>query len=181
MTLCGYRQEGPATQEVIVVISSARIGIESILPNEAWRFNERGVKTLGRLYQQLSPYRECGLSIDDFVRLACESKCFLAVDLSHNGAIVGIIRLVVEREIAGRYGVLHDTVVDATRRGQGIGKALTHRVVTTARNLQLRYINFTLKPTRVEANGMYQALGFQLVSAADPEDKESTNHYRLTL
>lgn len=158
-----------------------KIGIEPILPREAWRFSPGGIDSLSRLFQQLSPYRQRSIGIDDLARLVEEGECLLAVDLGHNGHIVGIARLVVMRESAGRYGMIHDIVVDESHRGQGIGKALTLRAIEMARQLHLRCVELTSKPARTTANLMYQSLGFQLISAADPTDVESTNRYRFDL
>ena len=98
------------------IVTQNRIGIEPILRTEAWRFNQRGIEVLGRLLGQLSPYRQ-SFGADDFIRLADQSECLLAVDLNQNGHIVGVARLAIERDGKLRHGVIHDVVVDPEYRG----------------------------------------------------------------
>ena len=161
---------------------NAQIGIEFIFPNEAWRLCEDGIGVLGDLFHQLSPYRDRPLTKEDFLKLADESACLLvAVDLAHKGHMVGIARLIVRLENGLRYGVIHDVVVDVSYRRAGIGKALTRKLLSLARRFHLDVVELPSKPERVFANLMYLSLGFALVSAADPSDPMSTNHYQLTL
>lgn len=159
-----------------------RIGIEFVLPMETAGLYQHGIESLNRLFGQLSPYRE-PLSANDFKRLANESACFLvAVDLGRNdGHIVGIARLVVAVKNGVRCGVIHDVVVDATYRGRGIGQALVLKILALAKRFQIGLVQLTSKPTRIEANRMYQAMGFSLVSPADPNVEGSTNHYQIAL
>lgn len=161
-------------------MNNHRIGIEPILSSEVWRFNPRGIASLGRLFQELSPYRQRALGIEDFVRLADESECLLAVDLSQNGAIVGTARVVVrQHESVGHYGVIHDVVVDRNHRGQGIGKALMLKSIELGRQLHLRYVDALVKLARVEFNRRCESLGFELISS--PSETGGVNHYRLML
>lgn len=159
-----------------------QIGIEFVLPMETAGLYQHGIESLNQLFGQLSPYRQ-SLTAEDFKRLAAESACFLvAIDLGRNdGHIAGIARLVVTKKDSVRYGVIHDVVVDMTYRGQGIGRALVQKLLALARLFQLDYVQLTSKPARVEANQMYQTMGFSLITPADPSIEDSTNHYQFSL
>lgn len=158
-----------------------RIGIEFIIPMGTSGLYQHGIESLNRLFGQLSPYRQ-PLTVQDFKRLADESACFLvAVDLGRNGHIVGIARLVVAVKDGVRYGVIHDVVVDAAYRGKGIGQALVQKLLEQAKGFQSDSVHLTSKPARVEANLMYQTMGFSLISPADPNVEGSTNHYQIAL
>ena len=159
-----------------------QIGIEFVLPMEAGWLYQHGIESLNQLFRQLSPYRE-PLTAENFKKLADESACFLvAIDLGRNdGHIVGIARLIVARKGTIRYGVVHDVVVDAAYRGRGIGQALVQKLLALARRFHLDSVQLTSKPARVEANLMYQTMGFSLISPADPCIEGSTNHYQLAL
>lgn len=85
-------------------------------------------------------------------------------------APVGMLTLVIFATPTGRRALIEDVVVDAERRGHGIGRALTIEAVRRARGARTRKIDLTSSPERVEANALYQRLGFQ---------RRETNVYRL--
>lgn len=171
-----------ATNQEVKLDIRDGIGIEILCSKGAKWLYVSGIKVLKNLFCQLSPYRGRSLTKEDFARLADESAVLLvAVDLQRNGHIIGIARLVVDRKGDVRCGIIHDVVVDAAYRGQGVAKSLVRKLVFLADRFHLDVIELTLKPVREVANYMYQSLGFKLVSAADPADPEGTNHYRLDL
>jgi len=57
---------------------------------------------------------------------------------------------------------IEDVVVDQHVRGQGVGTALTMAAVDLAQQQGARSIDLTSRASRVEANRLYQQLGFQL-------------------
>lgn len=67
---------------------------------------------------------------------------------------------------------IEDLVVDQLFRGQGIGKALILKAIELAQALGGHYIDLTSRPSRIEANQLYQSLGFE---------KRETNVYRFRL
>lgn len=85
-------------------------------------------------------------------------------------APVGMLTLVVFAIPTGRRALIEDVVVDADRRGLGIGRALTLEALRRARSLRSRTVDLTSSPRRVAANALYQQLGFQ---------RRETNVYRL--
>lgn len=148
---------------------------------EGWRNRGRGEQHLERLFAELSPYQGRGF---DLKQLEDQSHFFMAEDCRKPGClIVGMVRLVSKTDQTSqqRSGVLHDEVVDSQYRGQGIGKALTLKVIEVAKMLEYTHIDAFPKQKRVEANKMYQSLGFELITPADPTNPESANHYRFML
>lgn len=108
---------------------------------------------------------------------------FLAEDDKINEIIgMGIIFFVWRPE--GWMGQIHSLVVDQKRRGHGIGRLLIKVLLKTARDFAQKtgdgiIISLTSKPIRVEANNLYQKLGFELVSQAS--EPNGTNLYKILI
>jgi ribosomal protein S18 acetylase RimI-like enzyme len=86
--------------------------------------------------------------------------------------IVGSLTLAVFRVPTGVRAWIEDVVVEGSARGGGIGTALVNAAVDTARKAEARTVELTSRPDRVEANRLYQRLGFE---------RRETNVYRLTI
>jgi ribosomal protein S18 acetylase RimI-like enzyme len=86
--------------------------------------------------------------------------------------IVGALTLAIFRVPTGVRAWIEDVVVETSTRGAGIGSALVHAAVATARGAEARTVELTSRPDRVDANRLYQRLGFE---------RRNTNVYRLTL
>ena len=87
--------------------------------------------------------------------------------------IVGCATLCVFESPTGRKASVEDVVVLPAYRGQGIGRTLLTRIIDFAKNkLAPIDLRLTSNPTRMEANAMYQALGFE---------KRDTNVYMMKL
>jgi ribosomal protein S18 acetylase RimI-like enzyme len=96
----------------------------------------------------------------------------LFVARDDDGHIVGSLTLAVFRVPTGVRAWIEDVVVDTSVRGAGIGSALVNHAVEAARREQARTVDLTSRPDRVEANRLYQRLGFE---------KRETNVYRYSL
>jgi ribosomal protein S18 acetylase RimI-like enzyme len=75
-------------------------------------------------------------------------------------ATVGALTLVLVRIPTGLRAIIEDVVVDQSRRGQGIGEALTLGALERARAAGARGVDLTSRPSREAANRLYQRLGF---------------------
>jgi len=95
---------------------------------------------------------------------------FIAID--DDGRIVGMATLVSFRIPTGMRACIEDVVVDEAGRGRGVGRALTDAMVERARELGCRTVDLTSRPSREEANRLYQRAGFE---------RRDTNVYRRTL
>lgn len=96
------------------------------------------------------------------------ARLLLAVD--QNNKVIGMATLVLIKIPTGKSGRIEDVVVDDQYRGQGIGTALIQKLIIEGKKLHLKKIDLTSKPERIEANKLYQNLGFQ---------KYDTNVYRM--
>lgn len=89
-----------------------------------------------------------------------------------NKEIVGMLTMIVFRIPFAKKGLLEDIVVDKEHRKKGIGTTLITAAVNQARKEGVNYLDFTSRSTRMEANNLYQSLGFK---------KRETNIYRILL
>lgn len=103
--------------------------------------------------------------------VASPSTRLLAVR-NDEGAIVGLLTLVVFRLATGVRALIEDVVVDHAHRRMGIGDTLVRDAIRLATELHARTVELTSRPERTEANRLYRRLGFEL---------RDTNVYRLTL
>jgi len=125
---------------------------------------------LNHLLPQLSS-TAAPLTFDDLEGVVNSPTSQLFVARVDN-VIVGTLTLVVFTIPTGVRGWIEDVVVDAGARGMGVGEALSLAAIDEARRLGVRSIDLTSRPSREEANALYQKLGFEL---------RNTNVYRLAL
>lgn len=88
------------------------------------------------------------------------------------GEIVGSLTLAVFRIPTGLRAWIEDVVVDESRRGKGIGEALTREALATAQRAGATTVDLTSRPSRETANRLYQRIGFE---------RRDTNVYRYKL
>ena len=87
--------------------------------------------------------------------------------------IVGCATLCVYESPTGRKASVEDVVVLPAYRGQGIGRTLLQRIIDFSGNkLSPIDLHLTSNPSRVEANALYQALGFE---------QRETNVYKMEI
>lgn len=86
--------------------------------------------------------------------------CHLLLARDADGAIVGMLTLVVFRIPTGVRTWIEDVVVDQDARGRGIGAALNHAAIRLAGEQGARTVDLTSRPSREAANRLYRRLGF---------------------
>jgi ribosomal protein S18 acetylase RimI-like enzyme len=118
------------------------------------------VAAAGRLLPQLSS-SAAPLDADDLVRVISHQATTLFV-ARRDGTIVGMLTLVTFPLPSGLRARIEDVVVDQDARGRGVGSALTMAALDLAQAQGARSIDLTSRASRVEANRLYQQLGFQL-------------------
>jgi ribosomal protein S18 acetylase RimI-like enzyme len=100
------------------------------------------------------------------------STLFIACYQDFRDTIVGLATLILYRVPTGLRAYIEDVVVDEPARGRGIGEALTRACLERAREAGASHVSLTSNPNRMQANRLYQQMGFQL---------RHTNVYRYDL
>ena len=85
------------------------------------------------------------------------------------GRIVGMCTLVTFPIPSGIRCWIEDVVVDTEVRGHGIGAELVNAAIARAKAAGARSVDLTSRPSRLDANRLYERLGFQ---------QRETNVYR---
>lgn len=86
--------------------------------------------------------------------------------------IVGMASLYRIDRLDRTIGRVEDVVVDASTRGQGVGRGLMEGLIEEAKKQGISRLFLTSRPERVEANQLYQKVGFI---------KYETNPYKMDL
>ena len=134
-------------------------------------------EAMGRLIPQLSR-SAAPMSEADVQRFLSQDSVHLfafrpdEADAQGNRPILGMLSLVAFEIPTGVRAWVEDVVVDEAARGQGAGFALVEAAVEHAKNVGVRTVDLTSRPSREAANRLYQRAGFQL---------RETNVYRVTL
>lgn len=117
------------------------------------------------------------LSFQEFTRVVKQRHCRLVVARSRaakKSAIIGMATVTLNYIPTGLVAVVEDVVVDASFRGQGIGKKLIRKLIDIASRLGAKHISLYTGTgfSRAAANKMYHDLGFF---------KKDVNYYRVNL
>lgn len=86
--------------------------------------------------------------------------------------IVGALTLAMFRIPTGLRAWIEDVVVDGEVRGAGVGEGLNRAAMAEAKRCGAVSIDLTSRPSRADANRLYQRLGFAI---------RETNVYRYDL
>ena len=127
--------------------------------------------SINKLLPQLSA-KASKLTLNDLQDLADSesTRIFLASDDSSQ--ISGMLSLIVMRIPTGKKAWIEDVVVDEGARGMGVGKSLMNHAKENAKNLGVKSVDLTSRPSRLDANRLYKSLGYQI---------RETNVYRYSI
>ncbi|MGP8162172.1 MAG: GNAT family N-acetyltransferase [Acidimicrobiales bacterium] len=89
-----------------------------------------------------------------------------------DGVIVGTLSLATFAVPTGRRAWIEDVVVDPDHRGRGIASRLVGIALRLAAESGCRTVDLTSRPSRIDANRLYEQLGFT---------RRETNVYRISL
>ena len=121
-------------------------------------------EAFARLMPQLSP-RLGALSRQAIVRVVCsDGAALFAARL--DGRIAGVLTLVWYDVPSGRKAWVEDVVVDAARRGAGIGEALVREALSRAAAAGVPRVMLTSSAARRAARALYRKVGFEEVETA---------------
>jgi ribosomal protein S18 acetylase RimI-like enzyme len=115
---------------------------------------------LGRLVPQLSRSAP-PVGAAELAQLVSSDATTLLV-ARVDGAIAGVLALVVFRIPTGVRAWIEDVVVDDALRGRGVGEALTAEAVRRADAAGARTLDLTSRPSREAAHRLYTKLGFEV-------------------
>ena len=94
------------------------------------------------------------------------------VSAGKKDTIIGFLTVYVVRIPTGIIAVSEDLLVDARYRKWGIGRLLMEYAVEYAEKKGARHISLRTNPKRIEANKLYEQLGFH---------RMTTNFFRMNL
>lgn len=141
--------------------------------HEMLQVNEEVFQSFKRLISQLSERNPApGWDALESMSASRETFVFLARKKDMEGEIIGSATLATFQTPTGIHGWIEDVVVDRSARRQGVGRALTQACLDKARDLGLKEVNLTSRPSRVAANQLYQGMGFE---------RRETNVYRYRI
>ncbi len=76
--------------------------------------------------------------------------------------LVGILTLTIIQIPTGKHGRIEDVVVEKEYRGKGVGEKLSLEAIRIGKELKLSKLFLTSNSKRIEANKLYQKIGFTL-------------------
>lgn len=134
------------------------------------------ISNINNLLEQLSSNVK---SVDACVIRHLISSGGYLLTARQNEQIIGMATLTCSFIMTAPFGHIDDVIVDKAHEGQGVGAVLMRGLIAKARELGLKRVELTSRPSRKRANGFYKKLGFRLVARAN--GKGGTNLYRLDL
>lgn len=134
------------------------IAYTRLLPD--WlRAHPQAHNTLNTLLSVLSTSAQ-PLSFEEWLALADRAQIFVAHE---NDELVGMATLCAHDKPSGFEGYLHDTAVLKELQGRGIGRGLVTYVLEQAKQAGMVAVQWTSKPSRVQANALYAKIGAERV------------------
>ena len=134
------------------------------------RITPSDAESVSKLVRQLSKSARIPAAVELDEVASAEATSLLVARVS--GTIVGMLTLVLFRIPTGVRAIIEDVVVDEAHRGRGIAAALTREALARSNAQGARTIDLTSRPSREDANRLYQHLGFQ---------RRDSNVYRFSL
>ena len=135
------------------------------------RINDEMVAAFGRLLPQLSQ-KANSISKEALEEIISSNNTLLIAADHGDSKMVGTLTIVFYRTPVGLRARIEDVVVDKDYRGKGIGQALIQYAVDKAKQTGCTSVDLTSRPDRVQANRLYQKIGFKSIK---------TNVYRYPL
>lgn len=141
-----------------------------ITVTEALEVTDDLVEAFARLIPQLSTTAPPGRQDLELIVVSPVSHLLVASDA--DGQIVGTLTLTMYQVPTGLQARIEDVVVDARIRRNGVAQLLTIKSIEMASQAGAEAIGLTSRPSREEANRLYQKLGFV---------QRDTRVYQMTL
>ena len=129
------------------------------------------LESINQLLPQLSS-KASPITMERLSELVGSGSTMIFICTNEEAKIVGMLSLVIMKIPTGNKAWVEDVVVDQNARGQGLGKALMDHALAEAGKLGVKTIDLTSRPSRKNANRLYQSLGYQI---------RETNVYRRSV
>ena len=117
------------------------------------------IEVLEQLLPQLSS--SATMPSEEYIESMLNNENFYLFVAEHEGAIVGMLSLVVVDIPTGRKAWIEDVVVDSRARGLHIGQALVEEAKACAKEVGAKKIYLTSNPSRKAAPALYKKCGFE--------------------
>ena len=117
------------------------------------------IEALEQLLPQLSS--SATMPSEEYIERMLNNENFYLFVAEHEGAIVGMLSLVVVDIPTGRKAWIEDVVVDSRARGLHIGQALVEEAKVCAKEVGAKKIYLTSNPSRKAAHALYHKCGFE--------------------
>lgn len=119
------------------------------------------LQSINELLPQLSSSAQV-ISMDRLSELVESDNTIIFLGTDDNDQILGMLSLIVMKIPTGNKAWIEDVVVDQSARGKGMGKALMNHALEKAKELAVKSVDLTSRPSREKANMLYQSLGYQI-------------------
>ena len=129
------------------------------------------LESINQLLPQLSS-KASPITMERLSELVGSGSTMIFICTNEEAKIVGMLSLVIMKIPTGNKAWVEDVVVDQNARGQGLGKSLMDHALAEAGKLGVKTIDLTSRPSRKNANRLYQSLGYQI---------RETNVYRRSV
>ena len=117
------------------------------------------IEALEQLLPQLSS--SATMPSEEYIESMLNNENFYLFVAEHEGAIVGMLSLVMVDIPTGRKAWIEDVVVDSRARGLHIGQALVEEAKACAKEIGAKKIYLTSNPSRKAAHALYKKCGFE--------------------
>lgn len=132
-------------------------------------YNLQDLTILDMLMHELSAK---SFSNDSLLNAALNDPNIHVYVIRDAGQIVATGTLCIKHTLEFTIADIESVVVSSQCRGKGYGKALMQHMIDEANGMEIHHIQLTSNPKRVEANKLYQKMGFE---------KYETNCYKMVL
>lgn len=120
-------------------------------------FTPSDVDDLDLLMHELSPTSFCNEAILESILDDENSHAYVIRENSH---IIAAGTLCVIHTLEFTNACIESVVVSSKQRGRGLGKQLVGYMIDEAKRMNINSLHLTSNPKRVQANNLYQRMGF---------------------
>lgn len=125
---------------------------------ELLAYSKVDIEDLDKLMHELSATSFCNVEILDAIVSDANSHAYV---IREEEKIVAAGTLCVMHSLEFTLANIESVVVSSKYRGKGYGRRLVGHIISEAKRLRVKTIHLTSNPRRIEANALYQKMGFE--------------------